>query len=223
LSVAASRLLLASLAGLLAAGPALAGEAPSASAPEDPREAKARAYFSDTVLLDQDGRERRFYTDVLKGNVVCMTFIFTNCGAACPLIMQKLHRVRKALGPRAAEVQFVSVSVDPYNDPPEAMRAFAQKHGATGPGWTFLTGRRDDVASVLKKLGTWVENPDEHTTAFVAGNARSYHWTKIRPDAPAEGAAEILRGLADEQPAAAPALAAPAAPAAPVTGVAATP
>jgi protein SCO1/2 len=215
--VAASRLLLASLAGLLAAGPALAGETPAAPAPEDPREAKARAYFSDTVLLDQDGKERRFYSDVLKGNVVCMSFIFTNCGAACPLIMQKLHRVRQALGPRAAEVQFVSISVDPDNDPPEAMRAFARKHGATGPGWTFLTGRRADVATVLKKLGTWVESPDDHTTAFIAGNASTRHWTKVRPDAPAEGAAEILRGLADEQPAGAPS------PAAPATGVAASP
>lgn len=215
-----SRLLLAGLACLLATGPALAAEAPSAPsapAPEDPKEAKARAYFTDTVLLDQDGKERRFYSDVLKGNVVCMTFIFTNCGAACPLIMQKLHRVRQALGPRAAEVQFVSVSVDPDNDPPEALRAFASKHGATGPGWTFLTGSRADVASVLRKLGTWVESPDEHTTAFIAGNARSYHWTKVRPDAPAEGAAEILRGLADERPAAAPS------PAGPVTGPAVPP
>jgi cytochrome oxidase Cu insertion factor (SCO1/SenC/PrrC family) len=174
------------------------GSAPAAAADPAAADAKARAWFTDTVLLDQDGRPRRFYGDVLQGQVVCLSFIFTNCGEACPLIMQKLKRVRAQLGDRAREVQFISLSVDPENDTPAALKAFAAKHDATGPGWTFLTGSRTDLATVHKRLGTWVEDPGLHQTGFIAGNVARRHWTKVRPDVVAEGVAEILRGLADE-------------------------
>jgi cytochrome oxidase Cu insertion factor (SCO1/SenC/PrrC family) len=196
-----------SLALALAAPAPAAGQAgPAAAPPAEPApaadaasaDAKARAWFTDTVLLDQDGTPRRFYSDVLQGQVVCLSFIFTNCGEACPLIMQKLKRARERLGERAREVQFVSLSVDPENDTPAALKAFAAKHGATGPGWTFLTGSRADLAAVHRRLGTWVEDPGLHQTGFIAGNVARRHWTKIRPDVVAEGVAEILRGLADE-------------------------
>jgi len=208
--VALTRSMAAALALALAA-PSLAADqaVPAAAPPAEPspanpaadaaaRDAKARAWFTDTVLLDQDGRPRRFYSDVLQGKVVCLSFIFTNCGEACPLIMQKLKRVRTQLGARADEVQFVSLSVDPEHDTPEALKAFAAKHGASGPGWTFLTGSRADLAAVHRRLGTWVEDPGDHQTGFIAGNVARRHWTKVRPDVVAEGVAEILRGLADE-------------------------
>ncbi len=189
----------------LPASPARAADAAPAAAE---RTAKARAYFTDTVLQDQSGRDVRFYSDVLAGNVVCLSFIYTACGDACPLIMQKLNRVREAMGPQAGEVRFVSLSVDPANDTPAALRAFAAKHRVDGPGFTFLTGPRDSMATVLKKLGEWVEEPGDHSTALVAGNLRTNHWTKIRPDAPPRAVADVLRGLAEEK---GPAAAAPVA------------
>jgi len=146
LAAALSLALAAPAVPAAAAGPVTTARAPApAAAPAGTpapttdaaaADAKARAWFTDTVLLDQDGRPRRFYGDVLQGQVVCLSFIFTNCGEACPLIMQKLKRVRAQLGERARGVQFVSLSVDPENDTPAALQAFAAKHGATGPGWT---------------------------------------------------------------------------------------
>ena len=41
-----------------------------ASAAQDVAIADARNWFTDTVLLDQDGRSLRFYSDVLQGRVV---------------------------------------------------------------------------------------------------------------------------------------------------------
>ncbi len=183
---------------------------PALAAPDDAaKEEKARAYFTDTVLVDQHGKEVRFYSDVLKGRTVCLSFQFTQCTEACPLIMAKLVRVRRELGETfGRDVHFVVLSVDPDHDTPEAFRKFAKVHGAEEAGWTFLSGSRASLATVLKKLGEWVDDPSNHTTAFIAGSARSRHWTKVRPDAPPQAVAEILRGLAAEQPAAgAPAVA----------------
>jgi len=193
-------LAVASLGLALAAWGAGAAEGP-ATPGEEAREAKARAYFTDTLLVDQDGREVRFYSDAIKGRTVCISFQFTECKEACPLLMAKLVRVGRDLGEAfGRDVHFVVLSVDPAHDTPEAFRRFAKLHGAQGPGWTFLTGPRAALATVLGKLGEWVDDPSDHTTAFIAGNARTRHWMKVRPDAPPQAVAEILRGLAAEQP-----------------------
>lgn len=179
---------------LILAIPALA----AAGAPD--RVEKQRAYFSDTVLLAQDGREVRFFEDVLRDQVVVIDFIYTRCPSACPLLTQKLVSVKAELGAAFGRgVRFVSISVDPKHDGPAQLREFAKKHGAAVDGWTFLTGRKADVDLVVRRLGQYVEAPEDHSTVFIAGNTRTNHWTRIRPDSPAPVIAEQLRRLIAEE------------------------
>jgi cytochrome oxidase Cu insertion factor (SCO1/SenC/PrrC family) len=49
-------------------------------------EEKARKFFTDLEVIDQNGKKQRFYSDVLKGRVVLVSFIFTNCEYACPML-----------------------------------------------------------------------------------------------------------------------------------------
>lgn len=171
-------------------------QGPPPGAAED---AKARDWFTDTELLTQDGTPVRFYSDVLRDRVVVIGFIFTRCAGACPIIMSKLGRVRDGLGDRlASDVRFVLVSVDSEFDTPEELKRFAEKHRASGEGWTYLTGKKENVALVLKRLGSYVEDPGEHSTGFVAGNVRTRHWVKIPPYAPPPTIVELLKGLAGE-------------------------
>ena len=46
---------------------------------------RARGYFTNLELVNQDGETVRFFDDVLKDKVVVINFIFTNCGGACPI------------------------------------------------------------------------------------------------------------------------------------------
>ena len=203
-----SRSLAVVAAAALAVGEARAAETPAASVPApaaagkgspEARRAKARDYFTDTPLVNQDGRTVRFFGDVLDGNVVLVSFIFTRCVGACPLICQKLNGVRRALGDRFGEFRFVSLSVDPDFDTPAELTYFAKKQEARYPNWVFLGGTKANVSLVARKLGEWPEEPGDHTTAFLAGNVRTGHWTKIRPDMPAAAIADTLRRLADEE------------------------
>ena len=195
-----TRRLLATLLALALALPAVAAEpavSPAAKTPS--REEKARAYFTVTVLFDQDGRAVRFYSDVLQGNVVVVNFIFTRCTEACPLLTRRLNGVRRELGPRfGSEVRFVSISVDPEFDTPQELRRFAEKQEATYTGWTWLTGKKEDVDRVLAKLGEVVASPGDHSTGFLAANVRTGHWTRTRPDASPAIVAQRVRDLADE-------------------------
>lgn len=172
--------------------PALALAAPD-------RIEKQRDWFTNTVLLTQEGERVRFFDDVVKDQVVVFSFIFTRCKDACPLLTQKLVRVKEQLGGALpAGVRFVSITVDPDHDGPEQLAAFARKQGAAVPGWTFLAGKKEDVRHVVKRLGQWVEAPEGHSTLFIAGNARTNHWLRLRPDAPPEAVAANVRQLAAE-------------------------
>jgi len=157
----------------------------------------AQTWFTDTVLKDQDGRELRFYSDVLKDKVVMLNVIFTHCNDACPLITRKLREAREAMGPAlAAQVTFVSLSSDPLNDTPEVLKAFAQKQGVDGPNWLFLTGDKASVDLVLGRLGQFLPSPEQHSTQLIAGDVAGKRWSKIRPDAPPAAIAQRMQLLA---------------------------
>lgn len=169
---------------------------------EAERATKQRDYFTDTELLTQDAKPVRFFSDVLQGQVVLVSFMYAHCAAACPLLCRKLNRVREQLGGTLPKgVRFVTLSVDPERDSPLELKRFAERQRALHDGWVFLTGKREAVSTVLGKLGQWVDDPDAHGTAFLAGNVRTNHWTKIRPDAPPEAvAAHVRLLLAESEP-----------------------
>ena len=157
----------------------------------------AQTWFTDTVLKDQNGRALRFYSDVLKDKVVMLNVIFTHCTDACPLITRKLRDVREAMGPElASQVTFVSISSDPLNDSPGALKAYAEKHGVDSTNWLFLTGDKADVDLVLGRIGQFLPSPEQHSTQLIAGDVAGKRWSKIRPDAPPAAIAQRMQLLA---------------------------
>jgi cytochrome oxidase Cu insertion factor (SCO1/SenC/PrrC family) len=164
-----------------------------------PDEQTSRDYFTDLALVDQEGRRVRFYSDVLKDRVVLISFIYTNCKDACPLIMHRLSQVRDQLGEAFGKrVFFVSVSVDPARDTPQALAKYASQHKAEHPGWVFLTGEKANVDRILTRLGQRAETPEAHSTMLLAGNVGNRHWTKVGPTVSVAAVAAKLRDLARE-------------------------
>ena len=171
--------------------------AADAAAAED----KARNYFTDLEVIDQNGKRLRFYSDVLKGRVVLINFIFTNCQDACPLVTHKLNQVRSLMAEVVRdEVWFVSISVDPERDTPEAMKAFAKKQRVDESRWLFLTGPKQNLDFIVKRLGQYTQEVEAHSTLMLAGNDKTRHWTRVMPMVPPAGVAEQLRALAEESP-----------------------
>ncbi len=147
------------------------------------RSDKARAWFTDTPLIDQDHRSHAFYSDLLAPRAVLIHAAFVGCSSACPLLTQQLVKVRESLGDRfGRDIWFLSITVDPLSDGPDELKRFAQRQGADGPGWRFLTGTPQDVKLVLGRLGLWADTPDAHQTGLIGGRAAGGHWGKLRPD-----------------------------------------
>ena len=91
----------------------------------------------DFRLRDVDGRQVSI--SGLRGNVVVLTFLYTHCPDACPLIADLLHRSYGRLGPAAAHARFVAVSVDPNGDTVASVRRFLDAHHVQGE-LTYLRG-----------------------------------------------------------------------------------
>jgi protein SCO1 len=138
-------------------------------------------YFPNVVLQDHNGRRLRFYDDVIRGKVVSINFIFTNCTDICPLDTAQLRRVQQILGDRVGrDVHMYSISLSPENDTPATLRRFMRTYDV-GPGWTFLTGSRADVDLIQRRLGlrpVTAANLSQHDTSIITGNEATGQWIK---------------------------------------------
>lgn len=128
-------------------------------------------------VYDQDGRRISFYNDLIKGRVVAINFIFTTCTTICPPMTATFRRVQQELGARGSEARLISVSVDPATDTPERLRDFAAKFKA-GPGWTFVTGDKIEIDSLLQAFGVAVADKNDHTPMILIGNDRDGFWSR---------------------------------------------
>lgn len=94
------------------------------------------------ALRDQHGRP--VGDAELRGRVVVANFIFTRCTDICPLYltpkMREVQRLLRDRGLDERQVALVSFTVDPEHDTPEVLAAYAERYGADGRMWHFLTG-----------------------------------------------------------------------------------
>lgn len=176
-------------------------QAPREKVPRRLDEGEQRRYFTDTTLLDQDGREVRFYTDALMGKIVLLSFFYTNCTDICPTLMHNLSDVQDSLGDRfGKEVFFVSISVDPEDDTPEELKKYAERYNAKR-GWILLTGPKKDVDAVIKRFGEFQEDFEDHSMVFVLGDVKNARWSKMRGDQPPESVMPRILDLLERRPA----------------------
>lgn len=139
--------------------------APPAPAPRQwaeisPREKIRQRYFPNLPLLTHDGREVRFYDDLVKDKMVLFNFMYATCTGICPTVMLNLARVRKVLGDRVGRDIFLySLTLKPQEDTVPVLAEYAQKHGLQ-PGWSLLTGKPDDIEILRRKLGFYDSNSE---------------------------------------------------------------
>ena len=136
-------------------------------------------YFPNLPVIDQNGRTLNFYDDVIKGKIVVISFIYTSCQDLCPLTTAKMAQIEDKLdGAVGRDLFFVSMSVDPENDTPERMKAFADAFDV-GPGWLFLTGKVADIRAINYKLGDRSDrNLSDHRNEIVLGNDAIGDWQR---------------------------------------------
>jgi protein SCO1/2 len=144
----------------------------------------AERYFGDALLTDQDGKQLRLYSDILKGNVGIINSFYSTCSSVCRVTIPVFKQLQNELGERVGkDVRLISITVDPESDTPEVLRKYAAGVGAK-PGWVFLTGDKQTVDQVLYRLGLYAEAKENHSNVFIIGNEPTGLWKKVLGVAP---------------------------------------
>jgi|KBSSwiStaDraftv2_1062776.scaffolds.fasta_scaffold10312_6 cytochrome oxidase Cu insertion factor (SCO1/SenC/PrrC family) len=140
--------------------------------------APTKLLIPDVEVLDQEGNQLHFYSDLIKGKTVAINFIFTNCTTICPPLAATFARVQKEMGDKVGkDVHLISISVDPLTDTPERLKAWGAKFKA-GAGWTFVTGNKQEMDTLLNALGAYVSKREDHTPSVIVGNDLKSVWTR---------------------------------------------
>jgi protein SCO1/2 len=177
------------------------GQQPNAATNSNNDQSAAHKYFTDTILINQNGEKMRFYTDLLQGKTVIIDTFFSTCQTACLPMTRNLEKIQEALGERLGkDVYILSVTVDSEMDTPAQLKAFGNKFRAR-PGWYFLTGGKENVDFVLKKLGQYVDNKQDHLTVLIIGNERTGLWKKAYGLATSEDLIKVVDSVLNDKPA----------------------
>jgi len=156
------------LAEHLLANPALAAETQTSA-----RGLLQRRNFPNVKLQNQDGQEVRFYDDLIKDKIVTINFFYAKCEGICPTVTANLAKAQKILGDRVGKDIFMtSISLKPEHDTRAVLKEYADMFKAR-PGWSFLSGKPDDVEHLRRSLGFTNLDPrlDKDTSQHI-GNVR---------------------------------------------------
>lgn len=134
----------------------------------------------DTELIDQKGKKVRFYTDLVQDKVVAISFFFTRCPTICPPLTANFAALQQKMidDGYGDDFQMISISIDPVNDTPLRLAEWSEKFGAK-PGWTFLTGEKRTVDSLLKSLQVFTPLKEDHAPIVLIGSDKQAKWTRV--------------------------------------------
>lgn len=125
-------------------------------------------------LVDQNGRTRT--QALLDGKWTAVFFGFTHCPDFCPMTLTTLATAKDQLGPRAADLQIVFISVDPERDTPAQLKTYLESP-AFPRGVIGLTGTPEQVSTAVRAYRAWAQKSGDgddyvvdHTTAVYLMN-----------------------------------------------------
>ena len=105
------------------------------------------------AMLDQQGQE--VTSGSLQGQVLIIDFFYASCPTSCPRLSSQMASFQERIAARSAgrplPVHLVSITLDPANDTPEVLSAYADRYHAKEATWSFLSGRSEELDRVVVK------------------------------------------------------------------------
>lgn len=105
------------------------------------------------ALMNQNGEALNFGEDK---KLKLVEFIYTNCPDICPTTTQKMVQLKSDLEKSnvfGKEIEFVTITIDPYRDTPEVLQKYMNAFEIpNNDNWIFLTGDQENIKDDQKKI-----------------------------------------------------------------------
>src|SRR4051812_27468997 len=116
------------------------------------RDASAKVPANIT-LMNQNGEDYNFDKNP---KLKLVEFIYTNCPDICPTTTQKMVQLKGDLEKSSVfgkEIDFVTITIDPYRDTPEVLQKYMNAFEIqNNDNWIFLTGDQETIKADQKKI-----------------------------------------------------------------------
>lgn len=175
----------------------------AAPVPSKPLSRTAQSGFLPNVpLVTHNGESVRFYDDMVHDKTILINFFLITCAEGrCPVAIANLRKVQDLLGDRMGrDVFFLSVSLQPELESPKALKAYAENFDIK-PGWTFLTGKPQDIETLRRGLGFVDPDPERdrdlsnHIGMARYGNDKFDRWGAVSLRSSASNIASTFQWL----------------------------
>ena len=167
----------------------------------DSRKKLQQRYFPNFELTTHEGKTVRFYDDLIKDKIVVLNFMYVKCEGVCMPVTMNLKRVQKLLGDRVGRDIFMySITLKPQEDTPRELKRYVDMHHIK-PGWTFLTGKPDEINTLRRSLGfkdakaKLDQDLTNHTGMVKYGNEARQWWAMFPGEANAPWIVECIRWM----------------------------
>ena len=130
------------------------------------------------MLVREDGKSVSLPHELDDGRPVLLTFIFTTCSSICPLTSRTLEEFQHKLGSEAARVHLMSISIDPEQDTPARLSAYARRFHA-GPEWQYYTGTVAASLAAQRAFDVYRGEKMSHTPVTLMRAAPGEPWLRI--------------------------------------------
>ncbi len=148
---------------------------------EDEPSPAPEGWMSEFELIERSGK--KVSSEQLKGQPYVVSFFFSTCPSVCIQQNQKVQELQSLFENEG--VRFVSISVDPVTDSPEALREYAARFKADNDQWLFMTGDLLYIRRVGAEVFRLAVDEKFHTEKFVLVGADGqiigyYSWPEPR-------------------------------------------
>ena len=151
----------------------------------------------DFIVVNQDGKRLRLYTDLIKDKTVVLSFFYTSCDGVCPSVSYSLSNAQAEMAEGIGkDIFFVSISLDPETDKPDALKQWALKWQAR-QGWDFVTGKKDEMDQVIRQFTGGSAGRSTHgAVVFVGDDKKSPGiWLGMGPLVPPKVLVERIKSI----------------------------
>lgn len=132
----------------------------------------------DIPVTDADGRTEGFVARMRDAGPVIVSFMYTECDTVCDITNGILYGVDQELAGGDDRITLVSLSIDPANDTPAALRKTADEFAAS-PRWLWLTAGQRGTSPLLDSLGVAFDSIETHDPMFLIGDFCSNSFTRV--------------------------------------------
>ncbi len=132
----------------------------------------------DVWAVRDDGARVPLAKEIDDGRPVVLNFIYTTCPGVCPIMSHTFSDLQERLGDDRKKVHMVSISIDPEQDTPERLRAYAAKFSA-GPQWQHYTGTVGASVAVQKAFDAYRGDKMAHDPLTLMRAAPGKPWVRV--------------------------------------------